>query len=328
MRVLVTGAAGFLGSWLVDRLAEAGHTAVGFDSLISGVIANCRLCEVGDCCDLEAVTRACEDCDAVYHCAALAYEGLSVFSPSIVVNNIVTGSVTVMTAAIRCGVKRFVNCSSMARYGDRDPPFYENMHPNPVDPYGMAKYHAERQLNLLGRIHGVKVVHAVPHNIYGPRQRYTDPYRNVAAIFANRMLQDLPVYIYGDGQQTRCFSYIDDVLPTMVQLLEAGEHGEVFNVGPDRGEVTVLELFRLIAQQTVYRWEPVFLPGRPQEVKYATCSSDKIRRQFGFEQRTDLRDGIAKLVNWIDEQGPRPFDYHLPLEIVNDRTPMTWKERL
>lgn len=336
MRILVTGAAGFIGSWICDALTELGHFVVGVDNLIGGDWGNVTVrhkdkfrhyqLSVENLTAMESVTKGCE---AVYHCAALAYEGLSVFSPSVVVRNVVCGTVNVAGAAIKAGVKRFVNCSSMARYGPIFTPYREEHAPLPADPYGIAKLCAEQQLNVLGKVHGMMVVHAVPHNVYGPRQKYDDPYRNVAAIFANLMLQGKQPCIYGDGKQRRCFSHIDDVLPVMLKLLTCeAEHGEVFNVGPDGGEITVLELAEMIAEIVGIPFDPVFLLGRPCEVRQAWCSSDKIRKRFGWSQQISLKRGIETLVEWIKLKGPKPFNHHLPLEIDGPLVPKTWKEKL
>ncbi len=330
MKTLVTGAAGFLGWWVAEELSFRGHAAVGLDDLSGGDNEACGWPLIrGSVLDLDAVTEAAAGCEAVVHCAALPYEGLSVFSPSIVVQNIVVGSVNVAVAAARQGIRRVVNCSSMARYGDAPTPYGEDAEPKPVDPYGLAKLAAERQLDLLGRVHGFEVVHAVPHNIYGPRQCCTDPYRNVAAIFCSLMLQGKPPTVYGDGKQVRCFSYVTDVVPMLVELLTCeARHGEVFNVGPDGGEVEIGELARLLAG--IIGWEGGVLrqPDRPCEVKHALCSSAKIRRRFGFQAKVPLEAGLGQLVKWVRGRGPRPFNYRLPVEIVSERTPKTWTERL
>lgn len=332
MKVCVTGVAGFLGSWLAEALLAAGHEVVGMDSLIGGEEDN-----IPNGCDfsrIDVVDRYLDvfltGCDIVYHCAALAYEGLSVFSPSLIAENVVVGSVNVMVAAIRSGtVKRIVSMSSMARYGQGDPPFSEWHDAHPVDPYGVAKLAAEKQLNILGKAHGIEVVHCVPHNLYGPRQRYHDPFRNVAAIMVNRMLQGQQPVIYGDGSQVRCFSYIADVVPVLVQLLTEGRHGEVFNVGPDEGEITISALAWRIADLIGFELDPIHVEDRPCEVKVALCCAEKIRRRFGYEARTSLDDGLRALIEYVRQRGPRPFDYHLPIELPDSpRLPRTWRERL
>lgn len=339
MKVLVTGAAGFLGSWITDKLVEAGHEVVALDNCVSGDWNNIKTslvepttvrlthCSVDEWSNY--LGRGFEGCSAVYHCAALPYEGLSVYSPAMVVRNIVSGTVNVATAAIRAGVKRFINCSSMARYGKGSPPFQEYHATHPCDPYGMAKVQAEEQLDLLGTLHNMTVLHAVPHNIYGPRQRYDDPYRNVAAIMVNRMLRGLQPIIYGDGSQVRCFSYIDDVLPTMLQLLDCeADHGEVFNVGPDDGWVSIRELANIIAN--LLHWttlEPIYLPPRRCEVARAYCSSAKIRDRFDYETKTTLAEGLRQLIEDVKRRGPKEFDYFLRLELP-EYAPAAWKEKL
>ncbi len=265
-------------------------------------------------------------CDVVYHCAALAYEGLSVFSPALITRNIMVGTANVAAAAIRAGVKRFINCSSMARYGPAPLPFHEDGYTRPADPYGIAKLAAEHMLNVLGSAHGMKVIHAVPHNIYGPRQKYDDPFRNVAAIFVNAMLRNISPVIYGDGQQQRSFSFISDVLPALLAMVDADlPHGDVINIGPDETQaVTVGDLYAMVATATGYSGAPRYLPGRPCEVKAAYCSADKARRLFGCEPRTTLQAGIKQLVAWVQAKGPRPFKAHLPVEIVTPALPKTW----
>ena len=127
--------------------------------------------------------------DIVYHCAATAHEGLSVFSPNFITKNIYQASVAVMTASIVNNVKKFIFCSSMARYGNQKTPYAESMTPKPEDPYGIAKVAAEDTLKLLSEVHGMNYNIAVPHNIVGPNQKYDDPFRNVMSIFINRNLQ-------------------------------------------------------------------------------------------------------------------------------------------
>lgn len=330
MKVLVTGSSGLIGSWLGDALSKEGHEVVGVD-LRASTVASEWPTHCHDILDLNAMTWACGGCDAVYHCAAMAYEGLSVFSPRCITENVVVGTVTVAAAAIRCGVKKFINMSSMARYGNkRFPwPFAESDEPRPVDPYGAAKLAAEKQLDILGETHGMKVIHAVPHNVSGARQNFQDPYRNVIAIMANRMLQGKPAIIYGDGEQKRCFSDIRDVLPVLLKILACdAKHGEVFNVGPDSDPVTINTVERLVSEFVGVDLPPIHVEARPREVRSAWCISDKIRERFAFEQRYSLRDTVASVVEWVRSRGPKPFVYDVPLEIESDLTPKTWRERL
>lgn len=335
MKVFVSGGAGFLGSWLVEHLLKQGHSVVSVDNMIGGYEDN--IVEhsshefiKADVTDLSMMSDAMSGCDIVYHTAALAYEGLSVFSPTLVTNNIVTGTTSLATAAIRNDVKRFVNCSSMARYGENVVPFRESMSPNPHDPYGIAKLAAEMQVDLLGRTHGFEVVHAVPHNIIGPRQKYDDPFRNVASIMINLMLQGRQPIVYGDGSQMRCFSFVDDDLFVFSKLLDCDlqEHGEKFNVGPDEEFVTINELAVRIAGLLDFELEIEYHDPRPCEVHLATCSADKIRERFGYETQMTLDGGLQTIIDYIKTRGVRDFEYHLPIEITNARLPRAWKDRL
>ncbi len=331
-RVFISGVAGFLGSHLADAFLADGHEVVGIDNMLGGYLDNVPAGVAfhrADCNDLATVAKLVEGCQVVYHCAATAYEGLSVFSPHLVTQNIVTASTGLITAAIRAGVRRFVLCSSMARYGENRPPFTEDMPAAPVDPYGIGKVCAEQMLRNLAELHGMEWVVAVPHNIIGPRQKYDDPYRNVASIFINLMLQGRPPVLYGDGLQKRCFSFIsDDVAPLKQMAFDPACAGQVINIGPDDEFVTIRDLAGTIARLLGVPLTPVFVRERPREVRLANCSADKARRLLGYKPRVKLEDGLRSMIDWIRSRGPRPFEYHLDLEIVSDRTPETWKNRL
>ncbi len=183
MRVFISGVAGFLGCHLADAFLADGHEVVGCDNLTGGYLDNAPP-EVEfhhyDCTYYNSMVRIVRGCDVVYHGAAAAYEGLSVFSPFFVAKNIVPASGSRITASIADHVKRFILCSSMARYGEqRTTPFTEEMTPRPRDPCGIGKLSSESFLRNLAAIHGMGYVIAVPHNVIGPRQKYDDPYRNV-----------------------------------------------------------------------------------------------------------------------------------------------------
>lgn len=331
-KILITGVAGFLGSHLADRFIEKGHEVIGIDNLIGGdldnVPRNVEFYKV-DCNDFDRVRSICVGCDVVFHCAATAYEGLSVFSPAVVTRNIVGASVGVFSAAISSGVCRVVNCSSMARYGKGTPPFKETDPTAPEDPYGIGKVAAEQFLVNLCNTHRTQWAIAVPHNIIGPRQKYDDPYRNVASIMMNLCLQNRSPVIYGDGEQRRCFSYVTDCLSCLEKMaFDPRVVNHVVNIGPDEGSVCILELFEIIARLTGFKGKPTFMPGRPQEVKFATCCSDKARWMLDYHTEVKLEDGLALMLEAMWKKGPKPFNYHLPLEIVNDKTPKTWSQRL
>jgi len=181
----------------------------------------------------------------------------------------------------------------------------------------------------LGDTHGIPWVVAVPHNIIGPRQKYDDPYRNVAAIFINLLLQGRRIVIYGDGSQKRCFSFISDVVAPLKQMAENPRCvGEVINIGPDDQFISVLELAELIARLMGLELPCDFVPPRPQEVALANCSAQKARALLGYEPRVRLEDGLREMIAWISSRGPRPFQHHVELEIVNEATPKTWSKRI
>lgn len=333
MKIFITGIAGFLGSHLADAMLAEGHEVVGNDTLIGGYRDNVPegvQFYQADCNDLETMTELMKGVDIVYHTACTAYEGLSVFSPKLICENTYLNTVSTATAAIKNHVKRFVTCSSMARYGTQEViPFTEDMACRPQDPYGISKYAAEQQLRCLCGVHGMELVIAVPHNIIGPRQKYDDPFRNVASIMINLMLQHRQPVIYGDGGQKRCFSFVQDDIDCLKKLaFQDNVVGEVVNIGPDEEFVTINELAGVIAKLLDFDLEPVYMPGRPQEVRLATCSAQKARRLLGYETKYTLEQGLSEMILYIKERGTKPFAYHLPIEILSDQTPKTWSDRL
>ncbi len=333
MRIFISGVAGFLGSHLADAFLADGHEVVGCDNLTGGYLDNVPTgveFHQYDCTYHNSMVKITGGCDVVYHCAASAYEGLSVFSPFFITKNIVQASVSMISAAIANHVRRFIFCSSMARYGTQDTvPFTEDMTPRPQDPYGIGKLSSEALLENLAGVHGMEYVIAVPHNIIGPRQKYDDPYRNVASIMVNLMLQGRQPIIYGDGNQKRCFSFIQDDVKILKRLAtEPSVNGEVINIGPDDEFVTINELAQTIGELLDFDVRPVYVRHRPQEVVLANCSADKARRLLNYETQVKLRDGLAAVIEYIRQRGPRPFKYHIDLEIINDKTPDTWKDKL
>jgi UDP-glucose 4-epimerase len=332
MKIFITGVAGFLGSHLADHMISLGHEVVGNDNLLGGYKDNInpKVKFYGiDCCSITAMTDAMEGCDVVVHCAATAHEGLSVFSPNFITKNIYQASISTISSAIQAGVKRFVFCSSMARYGDGVSPFKETDIPVPCDPYGIAKLAVEHTLKALGDTHNMEWNIAIPHNIVGPRQRYDDPFRNVMSIMANRNLQGKPAYIYGNGEQTRCFSHVADCITCLEQLaFNPSISGETINIGPDEGTITVNQLAELVAKECGFQGNPIHIADRPREVKHAICSADKARALLGYKTTVGVDQAIKETVAWIKEQGPAEFDYSFPLEIINEKTPSTWKDRL
>ena len=332
MKCFITGIAGFLGSHVAREGMALGWEITGIDSMLGGDASNVPPgieWTEADCRSQHEYDEMLEGVDVVYHCAAAPYEGLSVFSPNVVFENTLMSTTSMLTAAISMKVKRFVFCSSMSRYGHQGAPFTEDMPTAAADPYAIAKVAAEEVVKNLCGIHGMEWVIAVPHNIYGPGQRYWDPFRNVAGIMINRVLQDKPPIVYGNGEQRRCLSYISDVTEPLLKLATDDIAGEVFNIGPDGDDwIQIRTLAEVILYLAGSKLEPLFFPSRPGEVFEAHCSADKARRMLDYIPGVELQDGLIKYIDWIREKGSRPFDYHLPIEISSDITPRTWSERL
>ena len=333
MRVFVSGIAGFLGSFVAEEFIKLGCDVVGADNLVGGYKDNipdkAKFINL-DLNDYAGLVDATRDADIIYHTACTAYEGLSVFSPSLISQNTYQISINLMTAAVVNNVSRFIHCSSMARYGSQEiQPFTEDMICKPQDPYGIAKYAAELSLSNIASTHGVDLVIAVPHNIVGPRQKYDDPFRNVASIMINLMLQGRQPIIYGDGMQTRCFSDIRDELDCLIKFAtEDSAVGQIFNIGPDEEVISINQLAQITAELLSFDLNPIYVEGRPQEVKHAHCSANKIRDYFSYKTKFTLLETIQSLIDYIKDRGTKDFTYHLPIEINNNLLPSSWKDRL
>ena len=333
MRILITGIAGFMGSHLADSMLDEGHEVIGIDNLIGGYESNIPKSAKffkEDLRNLTSITPYFKNIDVVIHSACTAYEGLSVFSPSLVSENTYQITANVLSASVNLKVKKFIYLSSMARYGSQPIlPFTEDMTPAPQDPYGIAKYASELLIKNLCELNRIEYSILVPHNIIGPRQKYNDPFRNVASIMINRMLQNKQPIIYGSGNQKRCFSFMKDVVdPIKSTIYTPIANGEVINIGPDKEFITINELANKIASLMSFNLDPIFVATRPQEVEFANCSADKARKILNYQPKVNLNDGLKELISWISSNGPKPFEYHLPIEIYNDSTPKTWTEKL
>ena len=332
MNIFITGIAGFLGSSLAHYLSDKNHNISGNDNFVGGYkdnLSNKFQFYEADCCDFNTMKKILQDTDVVIHCAATAYEGLSVFSPSFVTKNIYEASVSTFSASIENNVKKIIFCSSMARYGAQNFPFTEDMPTLPQDPYGIAKVAAEQTLKNLCAVHEVDWTILFPHNIVGPRQKYDDPYRNVLSIFLNRMLLMKPAIIYGDGSQKRCFSYVDDCISCIEEVIEnAKTSKEIINIGPDEEFISIKDLADNCANITGFNSTHIYHKDRPQEVKFATCSSNKARKILEYKTKYNLDKSIELTCEYIKKRGPKDFSYELDLEIINEKTPETWKNKL
>ena len=333
MHIFITGVAGFLGSNLAEFYIKKGFKISGCDNLEGGELQNIPsevIFYKGNCENLDFMTQVTKDkVDVVCHAAVYAHEGLSSVSPTLICNNNVTGSTSVFTAAIINKVKRIVYCSSMARYGNIKIPFKEDDDLSPVDPYGVSKVAAEEILKILCKTHNVEYNIAVPHNIIGPKQKYDDPYRNVVSIMVNLILQKRQPIIYGDGKQKRCFSDIEDCLYCLDKLIiDKNIVSQTVNIGPDEEFISINELFEIVSNKLKFNEGPEYYSDRPNEVKHAICSSDKARKILNYNTTITLDQSIDKVISYIKKNGTRKFKYNYTLEIENDKTPITWKQKI
>jgi UDP-glucose 4-epimerase len=332
MHIFITGIAGFLGSNLAEFYLKKGFQVSGNDNLIGGDLENvpegAKLYKY-DCENLKLNFKYFKDVDVVIHAAAFAHEGLSVFSPYLITKNIFSGSVSVFTAAIQRKVKRLVYCSSMARYGHIKQPFRETDIPNPVDPYGIAKLAAEKVLHNLCLSHGMQYNIAIPHNIIGPKQKYDDPFRNVASIMVNMMMQGRRPVIYGDGNQTRSFSSVEDCIYCIDKLvLDENIVSQIFNIGPDENYITINELYKKASNMLKFNQNAIYHPARLNEVKYSNCSADKARKLLNYKTKYGIDHSLKNIIQYIEKKGPKNFQYNYDIEINNEHTPQTWVKKL
>ena len=333
MKVFITGISGLLGSTMARFLINQGHEVVGIDNMIGGVEGNVPELATyikGDILNVEHLKEDMKGCEIVFHTAALPYEGLSVFSPMVTATSIVSGTIATAAAAIHNKVRLFINCSSMARYGNQTPPFTEDMTPAPVDPYGLAKVNAEQHLKILSDLHGLHYLTVVPHNVIGTGQRYFDPFRNVVGIMINRCLQHKPIIVYGDGEQKRSFSNVLDCIRAIYRMMESTRTdlcSQVYNIGPDDNEISIKDLAYKVGHHCEVYPNLQHFPDRPAEVKNAFCSSQKVRDEWNYNATISVDQTLKEMVDWIRPQ-VKNFEYHLPLEFITDKTPKTWTDRL
>lgn len=319
-----------MGSWLGDELLRRGNEVVAADNLLGGKEENvnpgCKFVKA----DLRKKDQVdaivAEGVDTIFHLAAYAAEGQSVFSP-ISINEInIAPMNNLLVSAINNGVKRFVFASSMAVYGDQKPPFSEDMPRRPEDPYGAAKAYCENVLEIFGRVYGLEYVIVRPHNVYGPKQNIADPYRNVLGIWINRIMRGKNPLIYGDGEQKRAFSYIEDVTPALANAgFYPGAHGQIINLGTEVA-VTVNEACRLVLELTGTTLKPEHIPARAIDVKYAYCTAEKSIKFLDYKTGHSLREGLKKMIKWARAVGQQEPTYTLPLEITKN-APKVWIDR-
>lgn len=326
---LVTGGAGFIGAHVAQSLVDSGKKVLVLDDLSGGFeenIPSSAKFVKGSITDHELLEKLFNDyeIDYVYHLAAYAAEGLSHFIKRFNYTNNLTGSVNLINEAIKHKVKCFVFTSSIATYGALPPPMREDMTPQPEDPYGIAKLAVEMDLKVSHEMFGLDYVIFRPHNVYGEYQNLGDRYRNVVGIFMNQLMQGKPLSIFGDGSQTRAFTYVGDIAPIIANCINHKEcYGEVFNIGADK-DYSVKDLATEVMEAMGIENEIRFLEAR-NEVVHAHSDHSKIKQIFGEYSTTSLADGLAGMVDWAKETGIQKSSKFENIEIT-EKLPPVWLE--
>lgn len=326
---LVTGGAGFIGSHVSKELLELGHKVVVLDDLSGGFKENLSdqlIFVEGSITDHQLLEELFNEYqfDYVYHLAAYAAEGLSHFIRRFNYNNNLIGSVNLINESIKHKVKCFVFTSSIATYGAIEPPMREDSIPHPEDPYGIAKLAVEQDLRSAKEMFGLNSIIFRPHNVYGEYQNLGDRYRNVVGIFINQLMQGIPLTVFGDGMQTRAFSYIGDLAPHIANCVNVKEaYNEVFNIGASQ-EYTVKELAETTMEVMGVKGELRYLPAR-NEVVHAYADHSKAQRVFGNSKQTSLKEGLERMAEWAKTAGIRKSVKFKDIEI-EENLPKVWLE--
>lgn len=322
---LVTGGAGFIGSHVSKHLLDMGHRVIILDDLSGGYEENIpsgAIFITGSITDQNTIESIFTNhkIDYVYHLAAYAAEGLSSFIKHFNYQNNLIGSINLINASVNHNIKCFVFTSSIAVYGSAQTPMSESTRPEPEDSYGISKMTVEMELKATHDMFGMDYIIFRPHNVYGEHQNIADMYRNVIGIFMNQIMQGNPMTVFGDGTQTRAFTYISDVAPLIAESVNVpGAINQIFNIGSDN-VCSVNELADTLAKTMGVSKEIVYLPPR-NEVLTAYSTHDKILSVFGHEATIELEEGLSKMAKWAKDMGPRSSSGYMPIEISKNLPP-------
>jgi UDP-glucose 4-epimerase len=272
--------------------------------------------------------------------AASAQEIRSYFTP--IYNSSVNDDTAIVpiTNAINHGVRHIVYFSSMSRYGDgavidgnggliaqQQPPFIESYLPAPADPYACSKVYVENFIKAMQRVHNFTYTIWVPHNAFSPRQ-YVDPYRNFLAIWMNLILMGKDCYIYGNGDQRRAISWVDDYNPIICEsLFNSNTYNQTINIGGDQ-HLSINEWYQIVCEASEWKRPAVHIEGRPGEVLWAFCNHDKAKALTGFENKVESLDAMKQMWEYFKKIGPRKFKYLKDFEINSAKIPITWRKKM
>lgn len=309
---LVTGGAGFIGSNIVDELLRRGDRVRVLDDFSTGREDNLREAANridlirGDVRDAAVVDRAVQGVDFVLHQAALASVPRSIADPASNNQVNVQGTLNVLMAGQRHGVKRVVYASSSSVYGDSEElPKLETMPPNPKSPYAVAKLAAEQYCVVFGRLHDMTTVALRYFNVFGPRQDPNSQYSAVIPLFVKALLEGRPPTIFGDGEQSRDFTFVSNVVNANLLACEADIRGpKVYNIACG-GRYTLKQLYRALRDRIGVDIDPVFGPPRPGDVRDSMAGIERIQRELGFRVEVPFEEGIKRTVEWYRSVGLR-----------------------
>lgn len=328
---LVTGGAGFIGSHVADELIKLGCSVIILDDLSGGFRENIspKAAFIEGSINNQALLARIfteNKIDYVFHFAAYAAEGLSHFIRKFNYENNLIGSINLINLAVKNKVKCFVFTSSIAVYGKNQLPMVEDTVPKPEDPYGISKLAVEQDLMAAHEMFGLNYIIFRPHNVYGERQNIGDKYRNVVGIFMNQIMQGKPLTIFGDGKQTRAFSYIGDIAPVISRSIETPEaYNQVFNIGADVPyEVNYLAEQVIIAMGAADKYPINHLPPR-NEVMHAYSAHDKSKNILGYKNSFSLDGGLKRMADWAKKTGAKKSKEFENIEI-SEKLPPSWKK--
>jgi nucleoside-diphosphate-sugar epimerase len=308
---LVTGAAGFIGSWLTQALVERGETVRALDNFSTGKRENlaprmdCIELHETDLRDAAAVARACKGVDVIFHEGAIPSVPLSVKDPRTSHTANIDGTFNLLEGARSAGVKRVVYAASSSAYGNKNPlPQKETMLPGPLSPYAVQKLTGELYLRSFWEVYGLETVALRYFNIFGPRQAPDSPYSGVMAKFARQMLRNEQPTINGDGEQSRDFTYIENVVQANLKAASAPAEkvaGRVFNCACGK-PFTLNQTYKMMAELTGYQGPARYGPPREGDIKHSYADISAAREAFGYEPAVDFAEGLRRTVDWYREQ--------------------------
>ena len=309
---LVTGAAGFIGRSISAALIKRGDNVRGVDSFITGKRANLTGLEAmefidGDLADPAVCAKACAGVEVVFHEAALASVPRSVADPAATNRNCVDATVNLLVAARAAGARRVMYAGSSSVYGDTPTlPKREDMLPNPISPYAVAKLAGEHYMSAFTRVYGLETVTLRYFNVFGPFQDPTSHYSGVLAVFCRKLLAGEQPTIYGDGEQSRDFTFIENVVAANLLAADASPEkvsGKMMNVATSAA-VTLNQVFEILRELTGYSGDPAYAEPRSGDIKHSLADISRARELLGYVPQVDFREGIRRTVEWYKNMQP------------------------